>query len=309
MKKILLLVHAPQTRPGHLNWVALRDLLQETIGQDVKVDISALSELLLMVDGSEAHIRDDRQNYDVSDFDLVVFRTIGKETEAAISVAAYCRKRGIPYIDQCVPTTGDNKIACVFVRWEHGLPVPPSAYGPISSLEQLAKAGTFGWPLVAKSNNGKKGRDNFLVNDVAELNRALNNNPEVRFIMQRFIPNTGDYRILTLNGQPRMAILRTAAADTHLNNTSQGGEAKVVSLSDMPEEILELSRQSANLEKLAIAGVDIVVDSQTKKPYILEVNKSPQLATGFEVKEKMRHYADALRELLDDNNTEKDQTE
>lgn len=298
MKKILLIVHAPQSRPGHLNWIALRDRVREDMS-DVQVDMSALSELTFVVSGDKARIFDANQGYDVADFDLVVFRTIYGQVDAAIAVAAYCRKHAVPYVDEYIPQIGNTKLSCAFIRWEHDLPVPPTAYGPAASLAALAEDGELGWPLVVKADNGKKGDDNFLIEDVDELNRCLVERPDVHFVMQTFIPNKGDYRIVVMNYVSRMAILRTAAPGSHLNNTSKGGGSGLVSLDTLDPRIVQLAVDAAKLEKLAVAGVDIIVDAQTGKPYILEVNRAPQIATGAYVDEKMKHYTTALRELLE----------
>lgn len=299
-KKILLLVHAPQTRPGHLNWFALRDLVREQL-PDVTVEMSALSDLTLSLNGKDARIYDDTQGFDVADFDLVVFRTTYGQTEIAISVAAYCRKKGVTYIDQYMPNIGNTKLSCAFVRWEHDLPVPPTVYGPASSMERVARQGTFGWPLVVKADRGKKGKDNYLVRTVAELGPILAEHADKHFVMQTFIPNAGDYRILVFNGKVRAAILRTAGEGSHLNNTSQGGAAELLDIATVDPAILELSIKAAELERLAIAGVDIITKEETGEPFILEVNRAPQLATGANVAIKMQEYGRALQELLEDN--------
>jgi len=54
---------------------------------------------------------------------------------------------------------------------------------------------------------------------------------------------------------------------------------------------------SAKLENLQIAGVDLMFDSETGQHYILEVNSSPQLATGAVTDLKLKAYTDYLVEL------------
>lgn len=298
MKKILLLVHAVQTRPGHLNWVAFRDLLRHQLGSEIQVEMSALTELTFLIANDNARIYDPLQDYDVRDFDLIVFRTIGRQLEPAISVAAYCRKYSVPYIDPYIPSLGNTKLSCAFVRFEHGLRIPNLAYGTTKDLIDLAQQGTLGWPLIVKADAGKKGRDNYLVHSLAELQVKLTEHSNVKFVIQSFIPNDGDYRMLILNGKPVMAILRKGAKGNHLNNTSQGGSAENVDPSAIPQQILELAEKATELEQLAAAGVDIIIDKTTGIPYILEVNRAPQLATGAFPEEKITRYVAALKEIL-----------
>jgi endo-1,4-beta-xylanase len=84
-----------------------------------------------------------------------------------------------------------------------------------------------------------------------------------KYILQNFIPNDGDYRILVLNNKPVMAIKRVAAEGSHLNNTSQGGTASRVALDAMPSEALDVAVRATRLAKLAVAGADIIIDNQT----------------------------------------------
>ncbi len=296
-QKLLMLVHAPQTRPGHLNWVALRDWVRREL-PDVTIEMSALGELALVVDGPSTRIYDTRQCFDVADFDAVVFRTLYGHMEVAIATAAYCRKKGVSYIDQYIPRVGNGKLSCAFVRWEHGLPVPRTAYGPASELTAIAQKGDMGWPLVLKADHGKKGNDNHLLPNPEAVKQLLADNPETAYVMQSFIPNNGDYRILTLNGQARLAILRRAAEGQYLNNTSKGGTAETVPLKDVPKEVIDLAVKASKVEKLAVAGADILTDATTGKAYVLEVNRAPQLATGASAETKMHEYGKALRELL-----------
>lgn len=278
----------------------LRDSVREQI-PDATVEMSALSELTLLLDDDKTRIYDSHQGFDVADFSLVVFRTISGQLEAAIAVAAYCRKKGIPYIDRYIPAIGNFKMSCAFVRWEHGLLVPRTLYGPPESIQRVAAEGTLGWPIVVKADDGRKGQNNYLAHSAAEVQQIVATHPDTRFVVQAFIPNDGDYRILVLNDKPCLVILRKAAHGSHLNNTSQGGSAILVPLKEVPSDILRLARHAASLEKLVVAGVDVIIDRPTGRLYILEVNRAPQLTTGVRVDLKMQYYAETLRDILATN--------
>lgn len=265
MKKILLLVHASQKRPNHLNWTGLRDLVQSQIGNDYRIEMSALNRLTFLLHGTVATIYDTDQAFDIKDFDLVVFRTISTQMEQAITVASYCRKHKIPYVDKYISTTGNTKLSCAFIRWEHGLPVSDIVYGPDEELVRLASQDELGWPVILKDNRGKKGCNNYLLNSTEEVKYILSQNSELRFVMQRYVPNDGDYRILVFNDRMRLVILRRSSAGSHLNNTSQGRVAEMLDLSQLPQSTLDLAMQAARLERFTIAGVDIVIHKKTGK--------------------------------------------
>ena len=99
-------------------------------------------------------------------------------------------------------------------------------------------------------------------------------------------------------GHVSVIIHRQAQTDSHLNNTSQGAVAKVVDISNFSAKIINDVIQSAENEKLDVAGVDLMIDRNTGQHYIIEVNSSPQLATGAVPEQKMKAYTDYLASLL-----------
>ena len=297
MKKKVLLVHATQKEQGRVNRTAFRDVVARKLSDEAELETCSLNDLLYMLDGENTFIRDTQSNHDISDFDLVIFRTIGKFTEEAIALAAYCRKKSIAYIDDYIPTVGDDKkLSCAFIYWEHDLPVPKTLYGPTKSV--IAEIGHIGLPAIVKDNDGKKGRDNYLAKNIKEIENILTKEGAPRFVLQNYIPNEGDYRILVLNGTSRLAIRRVASGDSHLNNTSQGGDAQQVELSTLPRSVIEIVEKATAIDKLSVAGADIIIDKETQQPYILEVNRAPQITTGAVVNAKVDAYAAAISELL-----------
>ena len=297
MKKILILAPTEQTRKGHMNWLAFRDALRERLTGEVQVEMAAIKQLTFVLDGQKTRIYDAEQNFDVADFDLVVFRTIGKLKEEAIAIAAYCRSKNIKYIDGYIPKIGINKLSCAFIRWEHDLPVPETVYGPAESV--FSQVSVTGLPAVLKASDGKKGRDNYLVNSPEAIQEILSSNPEKTFVLQKFIANDGDLRLVVLNDRVRLIISRQAQNSTHLNNTSQGGKAELIPLESVPPDVIELALQATKLEQLSVSGVDIIEEQNSGRYYILEVNRAPQIGTGEFVDEKLEAYARALAELVE----------
>ena len=57
------------------------------------------------------------------------------------------------------------------------------------------------------------------------------------------------------------------------------------------KKIQEDILKAVKSEALEVAGVDIIIDQQTKVPYILEVNRAPQINGGSFTDEKIAAYA------------------
>ena len=69
-------------------------------------------------------------------------------------------------------------------------------------------------------------------------------------------------------------------------------------LKNFSQDILDKAEQAARIERLEIAGVDIIQDITTGEYYILEVNRAPQIATGACNDEKMIAYSEMVAEYL-----------
>ena len=92
---------------------------------------------------------------------------------------------------------------------------------------------------------------------------------------------------------------RTPIAKTHLNNIAAGGRGELIDPSSLPERLIDDAVAAAVAEGLQVAGVDMIVDSETGKWYVMEVNGSPALAVGIFTEEHMQAYTEYLEQLLD----------
>jgi hypothetical protein len=98
------------------------------------------------------------------------------------------------------------------------------------------------------------------------------------------LPNEHDFRVLVMGGGSSLQIRRRGADDTHLNNTSKGGQAEMVGQIDSDT----LSSCAVLAAKIGadIAGIDLLQDAATNNYYFLEINFQPQIISGAYVKEK-----------------------
>ncbi len=131
------------------------------------------------------------------------------------------------------------------------------------------------FPAVFKTD-GSKGRNVRYVATWEELEACvLEKKPAELALVQPFIENTFDIRVLVAYGEVLGAIRRTRSAG-HLNNLAQGA---VPSLHELAETESSLACRAAEVCGIDVAGVDMIQTADG--PLVLEVNKSPQVA-GFE---------------------------
>ena len=105
--------------------------------------------------------------------------------------------------------------------------------------------------------------------------------------MQNFIPNDGDYRIVAFDYEPKLGIYRSSGGTDHRNNTSLGGSASIV----------EISPELAKATDIKFAGVDIITDKNTGENFVLEINRTPQFASGPFTDEKYKILRDYLLDI------------
>jgi glutathione synthase/RimK-type ligase-like ATP-grasp enzyme len=295
MKKVLLLTSVKQTgrKPTYLAEEAFVEKLTQSLGNEVSITMAALPELMYQT-GTTTKIWHPIEGYDVADFDAVVVRKVGNFLELGIAIAHYADYHKIPFTDQYLLTSGNGKLACAFIRALKGLPVPETLYGPV---DHLLASDFVAYPVVVKADIGRAGQDNFLVKDAKQHKEILESYDGQIMVTQAYIPNDGDYRVLILNHKPVMAILRQKADGSHLNNTSQGGRASLVDLNQLSKKLLHDAAQASRLEKVEVAGVDIMIDTVTNLHKIIEVNRAPQIPSGTFVDEKVNAYAQFIKNL------------
>ena len=233
---------------------------------------------------------------DILSYDLVIFRNASRFSALAAPVCLYLAHHKVPYTNGMEgPGFYIGKIAQMFLFALNGLPVPDSLVvrnpeALVSFLPRFSDG-----RLIVKDNNGLRGRHNFLVQPGYDL-RAFLESQEKIYIVQPYIPNNGDYRILYMGYERKPLIFkRTGAPGSHLNNTSQGGTAELID--DFPEAAIDTARAAAKLFGRELAGVDILFDEHGKH-FILEVNETPAIASGFMPEAKLDLLDGYIQERL-----------
>lgn len=279
MKKVLILVASREKLKAHLDPLMAEYRARRSSISDCTAD--SLDQLSFFISNDSAIITDSRGN-DLSEYDLIVFRTVGKNKQEAVAVTEYCKKFQIPFSDPAIDTLcavdDENKLAQMMCLFRNGVSVPPTFYGP---REAILAQKYIPYPCVLKAIDGHRGQNNFLISNARELSKLLKK--DTKYILQSFIPNSEDYRVLVANqNQFAVTLRRRKNNQTHLNNVSMGADEIFIDSSDCPSDLLKIAKSAAASLKLGLAGVDIVVDENTKIPYIIEVNRAPQLTLPSE---------------------------
>lgn len=293
MKKILLL-HVNKRNPDF--WTQFQDKLNLILGNDFEIEEGQYLDLTFEISGRDAAIYFRKEV--VESYNLVIFNNVGRYMDIATTLAIYCQARSIPYIDEYIGLrNGVDKLSQSFLRWKNGFDEIKTFFGSRDAIKKYYE--NHGGPMILKDIYGRKGRANYLIKSASELSEALDENKTTQFVLQEFVPNDGDYRLLVMNKILKLAMLRQSSGKSHLNNTSQGGIASLVSTDEISPEIRQMAIKASSLENLTISGVDVIINKNTGQAYIMEVNSAPQINSGSYIEEKTKVYAEAVKQLIE----------
>lgn len=153
--------------------------------------------------------------------------------------------------------TANNKFLTFKLLKENNLP---------NIATYLDTSKLFGFPFIMKSVSGHGGSEVFLVDNIARQKAILEQNPEISFIYQNYLPNSGDVRIYVLDNKVIAAVKRENPHD-YRNNFSLGGTAN---LFEPSQEMKEIALKVASLINATYVGVDFLLTNDGVKVIEIE---------------------------------------
>jgi RimK family alpha-L-glutamate ligase len=214
----------------------------------------------------------------------VLENSFTKQILLTLEQARYFTVNSLESMEAC-----ENKFTTSRILEDNGLPVPKSALVPNEeSLDKALKEVGGKFPIVMKLLSGTQGIGVSIVDSYASLKSVYQTirklDPSNEILVQEKINSNFDLRIQViikkfnpLKEEKDNAIIlgsmkRSAVKKDFRTNYSLGGSVKKYNIS---KELSDIAIKAATAVGCHWCGVDIMIDSVTKKPYILEVNSSP----------------------------------
>lgn len=236
--------------------------------------------------------------FDTADLVIAVgwYRS-GKQSvyrDVALSLALYLESKKIEFWNsEMLEQRSTTKLSCMVKLALSGICVPETQFclTPLKLIESWPEV-----PCVIKAISGSRGRENYLVKNKEELLRYAK--AESAYMIQPYLANSHDLRVICFAGSPELILRRSRSSmDTHLNNTSQGGEASWIDSDSVPTMLLTESEKICIIMNRQLAGIDFIPDSSSPYGYsCLEVNAIPQLTSGYDVTTKMKKLSESIEE-------------
>jgi len=263
----------------------------------------ALEELIFALDSTGNGAIYDKEGMRVlHDASFVYFKSWEGMPEHAAMVASYLHAKGVPFEDQAVRHAGTNKASQFWKLWASGVSVVPTIVASARPDKQFVEQTIGNGPYLIKPIHGEKGRGVEKIESYEKLPQDL-----AGLVLQPFINNDGDYRVMTYGYRVRGALYRSARAGKVVNNTSQGGTSTYLERSGIQSDIIKVAEKAARVTEHAVAGVDVMV-SNDGALYVLEVNQGSQIVTGHFTDKKIAAFAEFMNERVGERYTRKKQS-
>ncbi len=265
--------------------------------KDFDVQTCLLDDLIISVGDGMFKIYDTKNNKDLKDNDVIFLRGVNcaDDMDIIAAINEYAHENKIKLIDEFNNIKHFSKLSHAVTFHHLGLPVARTLLVNDAFLRQKIDL-KWDFPCVMKATNASHGEKNFIVKNIAEVAGWQKKYPRTRFVLQRFVPNIGDYRILII-GNEILVIGRSAVDGSHLNNTSRGGVARLVGVNELPKTVINQSKKAMKYLGMIIAGVDVIQDKNTHEYFFLEINPGPQLMTGAFTNEKSKLLGKYLKKI------------
>lgn len=294
LNKVLIFTDFPEETAEYLKQVKSYNT------KPISYECTQYDKLQFCIDGSGTQVVNTLTGRDLADYGFVYLKN-HHNNEFAKSIAEYLQFRARPFADQeFLYSLSASKLSEYMRLSCFGLSVPATvcAATPILKKQYRQLADQLGTPFVMKEIHSDKGRKNYLVGskkDFDSILAAADPGHDV-YLVQKFIPNDGYYRLYVTGKDVSLAIWRTPVSHkdrlkTHLNKPAGSANASNISLDEVPGEAEELALRAADCMARQIAGVDMLQDNLTGKWYILEANNDPQIRSGSFIDKKAEMVA------------------
>lgn len=303
MKKTLILCRRDDRESYDTQATMLRGLTPQAPA-DTTYYGANYEDLLFNYDGTNLTVTDTVSGTDLAAYDNIFligwFKSKALD-DVARAVAHYVAAKGVAFANsEAYYGRSFTKLSQCVLAVLNGVQVTPFLFSmDRQCLLSAVKQANRPWPQIVKAVAASRGQDNYLVPEAGQMATVLlqDVDPNTHYIVQEFVPNQGDYRVLVMGDQVRLVIHRQSQTESHLNNTSQGGKATLVPLAEFPTEVQADCVRLAQLLRREVTGIDMIQHRETGQYYFLEANNMPQLSTGSFVAEKMHCLAEYLDEI------------
>lgn len=286
---------------GIVNNPQVKRLKKEAEKRGHALDSCYVSDLVILC--REGKYEPNIKDKSLTEYDLIYLWTLGARRWVWYAACEHLSKYGVRIVNSAVVDPEFNfniNVAKEYLlNTQHDIPYPQSMV-ILSSKSVGSVKQNFDFPLILKTGEGRQGKSVYKINDNDELTQRIKEleKDKLTYVVREFIPNGGDIRVFTVGYKAIGAMRRIPKEGDFKSNISQGGRGEKFDL-EKYSDIKILAEKAAEVNRVEIAGVDIITHAKTGKHYVLEVNPGPQFLglekyTGINASRKIIEYFEKL---------------
>ena len=213
----------------------------------------------------------------LKEYDFIFFGFMAKHTNIASLIVSYCERNNIKHLKYETYDHFHNKAYQFDLLDSLGYPYIPSILTTRLNSKIITEVEKFNYPVIVKDVYLDCGKGVFVINNKEELLLQFSNSQTLKLI-QKFIPNDGEYRVIVINNKVELVVKKDAVTEVNKENLDKRRSRK----GQLPSDVISMCEEISKHLFGDIIGFDIIQDINTKKWYVIETNSSPHM-TMFSV--------------------------
>jgi len=226
-------------------------------------------------------------------YSLVFIYQMKDKIENFALVRDYCMAKNIPFIPQGNYDNDNNKYQQLLALHNEGLKIPKTYTFSLESFDIDLISKEFSYPFILKSAYGAHGKNVDIIKSESELIQGIKKynptsvempksdwkNKGEFLLIQEFIPNDCDYRVMFIENKHVFTVKRSRDKEDKKefrNNIALGAKGVGVKLG---VEAMNIAERAHKCMGFYTSGVDLIQNKETGEWSVLEVNSTPNF--GF----------------------------
>lgn len=243
------------------------------------------------------------KNTDITNFNLVFVRRAGKYVRFMGAISKYLDYKKIKFVDPAFREIGMSmdKVSSALRLAIKRVPVPETIFCFRESVnlnkKRIIKA--LGLPIIAKAILSQRNQDIYILKVEEDFEKLLKKSKK-QFIFQKFMKIDREYRFLIMGEKVMVLEQKDKRNYENLKVCYQdlNSPSVFLDLDCATQDANRIALRSAKILGLDIAGVDLAIEKESNKNFIIEVNKGPGIEPDAKKSPELKAFSDYLLNVI-----------
>ncbi len=245
----------------------------EKFSFDIELTKGKFNQLEIIFSGGKMRIL--HEGVDLKKFSFVWLCSSWADRDLAYAVRLYLNQNNIPntYVEK-----GTSKLTDQLILSSIGVACPNTLFIDYRCVEKYLDRirAVCGYPLIIKDTKGSRGKHSMKISSEKELLERIKDLPKhKKYFFQQYIPNEYNWGIMVANGKISSGEKSYPQEGEFRNNICNGAREVFFDSKEIPLPVKKMAINAGKALNLIWSRSDIIIDKNSQKPYMLEVNRMP----------------------------------